>query len=135
MRVRLPEFVTDITSSFGGVLGYIGMLIAGMRAAGLDFKKMAKYPKLYITTAMRVIVCPILSLAVLLLIRLIVKIPNTTEILLVSFLATMTPSAATVMQLAQIHDTEIEYSVAINIMTTLVACITMPLLVVLYQAI
>lgn len=135
MRVRLPEFVTDITSSFGGVLGYIGMLIAGMRAAGLDFKKMAKYPRLYITTAMRVIVCPILSLAVLLLIRLIVKIPNTTEILLVSFLATMTPSAATVMQLAQIHDTEIEYSVAINIMTTLVACITMPLLVVLYQMI
>ena len=135
MRVRLPEFVTDITSSFGGVIGYIGMLIAGMRAAGLDFKKMAKYPRLYITTAMRVIVCPILSLAVLLLIRLIVKIPNTTEILLVSFLATMTPSAATVMQLAQIHDTEIEYSVAINIMTTLVACITMPLLVVLYQMI
>jgi predicted permease len=135
MRVRLPEFVTDITGSFGGVLGYIGMLIAGMRAAGLDFKKMAKYPRLYITTAMRVIACPILSLAVLLLIRLIVKIPNTTEILLVSFLATMTPSAATVMQLAQIHDTEIEYSVAINIMTTLIACITMPLLVVLYQTI
>ncbi len=135
MNVRLPEFVTDITSSFGGVLGYIGMLIAGMRAAGLDFKKMAKYPRLYITTAMRVVVCPLLSLAVLLLIRLIVKIPNTTEILLVSFLATMTPSAATVMQLAQIHDTEIEYSVAINIMTTLVACVTMPLLVLLYQTI
>ena len=135
MNVRLPEFVTDITSSFGGVLGYIGMLIAGMRAAGLDFKKMAKYPRLYITTAMRVIVCPLLSLAVLILIRFIVKIPNTTEILLVSFLATMTPSAATVMQLAQIHDTEIEYSVAINIMTTIVACITMPLLVLLYQTI
>ena len=135
MRVRLPEFVTDITSSFGGVLGYIGMLIAGMRAAGLDFKKMAKYPRLYITTAMRVIACPLLSLAVLLLIRLIVKVPNTTEILLVSFLATMTPSAATVMQLAQIHDTEIEYSVAINIMTTIVACVTMPLLVLLYQTI
>ena len=135
MNVRLPEFVTDITSSFGGVLGYIGMLIAGMRAAGLDFKKMAKYPRLYITTAMRVVVCPLLSLAVLLLIRLIVKIPNTTEILLVSFLATMTPSAATVMQLAQIHDTEIEYSVAINIMTTIVACVTMPLLVLLYQTI
>lgn len=135
MNVRLPEFVTDITSSFGGVLGYIGMLIAGMRAAGLDFKKMAKYPRLYITTAMRVVVCPLLSLAVLILIKFIVKIPNTTEILLVSFLATMTPSAATVMQLAQIHDTEIEYSVAINIMTTIVACVTMPLLVLLYQTI
>ena len=47
----------------------------------------------------------------------------------------MTPSAATVMQLAQIHDTEIEYSVAINIMTTIVACVTMPLLVLLYQTI
>ena len=48
----LPEFVTDITGSLGGVLGYVGMLIAGMTAAGLDFKKMAKYRRLYLTTAM-----------------------------------------------------------------------------------
>ena len=133
--VTLPEFVTDITSSLGGVLGYVGMLIAGMTAAGLDFGKMLKNKRLYLTTAMRTVVCPLISLGVLLLGRLFVHIPYTEEILLISFLATMTPSAATIMQLAQIYDTEVDYSVAINILTTVVACVTMPLFVMLYQAI
>jgi len=133
--VTLPEFVTDITSSLGGVLGYVGMLIAGMTAAGLDFGKMLKNKRLYLTTAMRTVVCPLISLGVLLLGRLFIHIPYTEEILLISFLATMTPSAATIMQLAQVYDTEVDYSVAINILTTLAACVTMPLLVMLYQAI
>ena len=133
--MTLPAFVTDITASLGGVLGYVGMLIAGMTAAGLDFKKMVKYRRLYLTTVMRVAVCPLIALGILLLGRLIIDIPNTKEILLISFLATMTPSAATIMQLSQIYDTEVDYSVAINILTTVVACATMPLLVLLYQAI
>ena len=133
--MTLPAFVTDITASLGGVLGYVGMLIAGMTAAGLDFKKMVKYRRLYLTTVMRVAVCPLLALAILLLGRLAVNIPNTKEILLISFLATMTPSAATIMQLSQLYDTEVDYAVAINILTTVVACATMPLLVLLYQAI
>ena len=133
--LTLPDFVSEITGSLGGVLGYVGMLIAGMTAAGLDFKKMAKNPRLYLTTAMRTVICPLIALAVLFLARLFVHIPYTEEILLISFLATMTPSAATIMQLAQIYDTEVDYSVAINILTTVVACVTMPLLVMLYQAI
>jgi predicted permease len=133
--LTLPDFVSEITGSLGGVLGYVGMLIAGMTAAGLDFKKMAKYPRLYLSTAMRVIVCPTLSLVLLLAMRFLVQIPNNEEILLISFLATMTPSAATIMQLAQVYDTEVDYSVAINILTTLAACVTMPLFVMLYQAI
>ena len=133
--IALPDFVSEITGSLGGVLGYVGMLIAGMTAAGLDFGKMLKNKRLYLTTAMRTVVCPLISLGVLLLGRLFVHIPYTEEILLISFLATMTPSAATIMQLAQIYDTEVDYSVAINILTTVVACVTMPLFVMLYQAI
>ena len=40
-----------------------------------------------------------------------------------------------VFALVKFHVVKPKHSVAINIMTTLVACITMPLLVVLYQAI
>ena len=46
----------------------------------------------------------------------------------------MTPSAATVMQFAQIYDTETDYSVAINILTTLISCVSIPLFVLVYQA-
>ena len=52
---------------------------------------------------------------------------------MVTFLATMTPSAAMMMQFAQVYNTEIEYSVAINILTTVVCVITMPVFVALYS--
>ena len=63
-----------------------------------------------------------------------IPIAGSDNILLISFLATMTPSAATVMQFAQIYDTEADYSVAINILTTLISCVSIPLFVLVYQA-
>ena len=131
----LPAFVSDITASLGGVLGYVGMLIAGMTAASLDFKKMIKNARLYLTVAMRIVICPLLALGILAATLLIIDIPNDNKILLISFLATMTPPAATIMQFSQIHDTEVDYAVAINIVATVLACVTMPLLVLLYQMI
>ena len=132
--ITLPGFVTDITASLGGVLGYVGMLIAGMTAAGLNFKEAAKNKRLYLTAAMRNIVCPLVTLAAIKLVLPFIPIAGSDNILLISFLATMTPSAATVMQFAQIYDTEADYSVAINILTTLISCVSIPLFVLVYQA-
>jgi hypothetical protein len=38
-----------------------------------------------------------------------------------------------IMQLAQLHGTEPDYAVSINVATTLTACLTMPLFVALYE--
>lgn len=132
--ITLPKFVTDITGPIGGVLGYVGMLIAGMTAAGLRIGETAKNKRLYLTAAMRNIVCPLIVLALLKLAVPFIPVANADKILLISFLATTTPSAATVMQFAQIYDTETNYSVAINILTTLISCVTIPLFVTIYQA-
>lgn len=131
--LRLPAFVTDITSSLGGVLGYVGMLIAGMTAARLDAGSVLKNRRLYLTTAVRVVVCPMLVLALIRAVLPILSVPHADRILLVSFLASMTPAAATVMQLAQVYDTEPDYAVAINVATTLITCVTMPLFVLAYE--
>ena len=82
---------------------------------------------------MRMFICPFIALLVLKLIAGIVRIPNAENILLVTFLATMTPSAAMMMQFAQVYNTEVEYSVAINIITTVVCVATMPIFVALYS--
>ena len=57
---------------------------------------------------------------------------NGTEILLITFLATVTPAASTVTQFAQVHDKNAAYAGAINIMTTLLCIVTMPIFVILY---
>ena len=53
--------------------------------------------------------------------------------LLVSLLATCTPSASTITQMAQIYGKDADYASAINVVTTLLCIFTMPLMVALYQ--
>ena len=53
-------------------------------------------------------------------------------VILITFLATVTPAASTVTQFAQVHDKNAAYAGAINIMTTLLCIVTMPIFVILY---
>ena len=131
-RIRLPAFVSEVTSSVGGMLGTVGMLIAGMTMASVDLKSAVKNARLYLVLFMRMIFTPAVSLLILRAVLLFVKIDNAESILLVPFLACITPSAATVMQFAQIHKKEPELAVSVNVASALVSIATMPLFVWLY---
>jgi len=130
--IKLPVFVSDITSSFGSMLGNVGMVIAGMMAAQIDYKTTFIRPRLYLVLALRMLVYPLITLGIIKAIMLFVSVPNAESVLLISYLASITPSAATVMQFARLHNTEPEYSAAINIITTVVCVGTMPAFVALY---
>jgi len=53
--------------------------------------------------------------------------------LLVTLLAAITPTASTIPQMAQLYDQDAAYASAINVMTTVVCVVTMPLMVMLYM--
>lgn len=133
--LRLPAFAKDVVSSLGTMVGNAGMLVAGMLAADLDFRKAFKDKRLYIVTFMRLVVCPLVILPLLKLISAFSGIAILDNVLLISFIACMTPPAATVLQFAQINDTDVDFAVSVNIIATFVCTITMPLLVMLYQMI
>lgn len=130
--LRLPTFVKDITSSFGGMLGTVGMLIAGIIAADIDFKKVMRDKRLYRAVAFRMIIYPAITFGILKLLSLIPVI-DSDKILLITYLACITPAAATVMQFAKIKEQDADYAAAINIFTTVAAILTMPLLVSLFN--
>ena len=54
------------------------------------------------------------------------------KILLVSYLASIAPSASIVVQFSQINDSDTEYATAINLISTLACILTMPLFVMLF---
>ena len=132
LGVSLPGFATEITSSFGGMLGPVGMLIAGMLAADIDFKRIFTNVKIYRVIAARMIVYPCIMLGVLKLFT-VLPVSNIENILLISFLASITPSATSVLQFTQIYGQDAEYATAINIFTTVVCVVTMPLFVALFE--
>ncbi len=134
LDLRLPVFVKDVTSSLGNMVGPVGMLIAGILAAQIDYKKALKNKRLYLVTFLRMLVYPIITLVI---VKLLAWVPvvNGEKILLISFLASLTPSAATVMQLAKIHEKDADFAAAVNIATTIVCVVTMPLFVAIYNMI
>jgi predicted permease len=132
LGLRLPVFVKEIMSPFGNALGPIGMLIAGILAAEIDLKRMLKDIKIYRAVAARMVVYPCIMLVVL---RCLAWIPvlNGEKILLISFLACITPSATSVLQFAQIYDQDAECATAVNILTTVLCVVTTPLFVMLFE--
>ena len=132
--VRLPKFAKEVVSSLGNMLGIVGMIIAGMLAAEISFKKIFRNKRLYLVLIMRMVFCPVVVLVTVKCVCMTVSIANVQEILLISFLASITPSAATIMQFAKLKNKDSDFAVAINIVTTLVCVVTMPIFVTLYFA-
>lgn len=130
--IRLPAMLNETMESVGAMIGPLGMLITGMIVAGMDLKQLFTSKKVYAITFFRMIFCPAIILMLLKLSNAGSLVDNGVEILLITFLATVTPAASTVTQFAQVHNKDAEYAGAINIMTTLVCIVTMPIFVILY---
>ena len=81
---------------------------------------------------MRLVGCPLVMLPLMKILKEIFA-SGADKVLLISFLACITPSAATIMQFAQITDNNEDYATAINILSTVLCIATMPVFVELYN--
>ncbi len=133
LRVRLPAPVQDAVDSVSSMVGPMGMLILGMLIAGMDLKKLRDYRRLWWITLLRLVGVPLVSIALLKFSGLAALVPEGRTILLITLLATCTPSASTLTQMAQVYGKDADYASAINVVTTLLCIVTMPLMVALYQ--
>ena len=118
--------------NLGNTVGPLSMLVVGALLASADWKKVLLNVRLWIVALLKMILLPFLVLLFLKYSGLSGLVENGTSILLVSLFAVIAPSASTITQLAQIYDQEPEYAGMINMLTTLLSIITMPLMVMLY---
>lgn len=131
--LRPPALVNETLSSMGDMLGPTCMLVTGMLVADMDFKEILSRKRIYLVIALRMLVCPALVLLLLKLSHGAALVANGDRILLITFLAAMAPSASSITQFAQLYDRDAVYAGAINILTTLICIITMPMFVFLYD--
>lgn len=132
-KFQLPDIIVKTMESVSAMLGPISMIIMGMLIGNMSFKQVFAYKRIYIVTFLKMIVCPFIILLLLKYGGMANLLSNGKVILLISLLATITPSASAVTQMAQIYGKNEEYASVINAITTIICIITMPIMVWLYQ--
>ena len=132
-QISLPGPVDSAVRSLGSMIGPLAMLISGMLIAGTTPQEILAFPHIGLVTILRLIGVPLLTILLLKFSGLASFAENGSQILLVTLLATITPSASTITQMAQVYGKDARYAGAINVITTLFCMITMPIMVYLYQ--
>ena len=131
--IRLPALVNNTLHSVGSMVGPASMIVTGMLFAGMDFRQIFANKRIYFVTFLRLIAVPLMALVLLKISHLADLSADGPTLILIVFLAVITPSASTVTQMCQVYGNDSRYASAINVVTTLASIVTMPLLVMLLQ--
>lgn len=134
-KIRLPEIIGNTPASVGTMIGPASMIVTGMLFAGMNLKQIFANKRVYFITFLRLIAVPLIALVLIKLSNLASFSADGNKIMLIVFLAIITPSASTVTQMCQVYGNDSRYASAINVMTTLLSIITMPVMVMLFQMI
>lgn len=134
-KIRLPEIIGNTLASVGTMIGPASMIVTGMLFAGMNLKQIFANKRVYFITFLRLIVVSLIALVLIKLSNLASFSADGNKIMLIVFLAIITPSASTVTQMCQVYGNDSRYASAINVMTTLLSIITMPVMVMLFQMI
>ena len=132
--IRLPVIFGNTMSQISATLGPVCMIMLGMTMTEVKWKDIFSHSRIYLITILKMVVTPLIVLLLLKYLPLASLVKDGKTILLISLMAVITPSATTIVQLAQLYDREPVYASTINVMTTLVSIVTMPLMVMFYLA-
>ena len=133
-RIHLPAIINNTLSAVGSMIGPASMIVTGMLFAGMDFKQIFANKRVYFVSFFRLIIVPVIALFLIKCSQLSTFSSNGNKLMMIVFLAIITPSASPVTQMCQVYGNDSQYASAINVVTTLLAIVTMPLMVMLFQS-
>ncbi|HGO5814905.1 TPA: AEC family transporter [Mannheimia haemolytica] len=133
LHIKLPATLANTLSTLGHMIGPLAMLVAGMLIAAIPFKEIITDKRIYLVAFLRLIFIPLILLAVIKLGGFESWIENGKTVVMITFLATISPSAATATQMAVAYGQDAKKASAIYGVTTLLCVFTMPLIIWLYQ--
>lgn len=131
-KIHIPSVLQGTLKSVGGTIAPISMIITGMIMAGAELKKVFMNGRIYLVLFFRMILFPFIVFLIIYFTGITKVMDNGAMILLVTFIATITPTASSITQMAQVYGNNEQYAGAINIMTTIASIVTMPIMVALY---
>lgn len=130
LNLRLPSLLDGTIDTLGNLVGPIAMLVVGMTIGSLRFQEVFGNRRVWLASALRLLVFPLLCLGLLKVLCLI--FPQGSPFFLVSMLAASAPSAAVITHICQLYGKDPTYVSAICTVTTTACILTIPLMMQLY---
>ena len=131
--IRFPALIGDTLDTVGGLIGPLAMLTVGMLIGEQDLRSLLFYRRVWLVAALRLLAVPLMVIPFLKFSGIAGLVPGGDRVLLITLLACTTPAATTLTQFAQVFERDAKYASAINVLTTLLCIVTIPVMVALYQ--
>lgn len=133
--IPLPAPLRAAVEGLSGCVAPLSMLVTGIIMSEMDLKRAFSQGRVYLMSLIRLILLPLLSAGILLILNRLFPIADAANILTVSLLCAIGPSASTIVQQAQVYrNPNVGYVSSVNAMTTALCAVTMPLITLLFRS-
>ena len=130
--LRLPEPLDLAVSDVAAMIGPLSMMITGMVVGGMTFRGMFANRRVFEVLFVRMILASGLAVFAAVLAARLLPVDRT--IVMIPLLAALAPSASNINQVAILYNHDAPYASAINVLTTLSCIATIPLWVMVFEA-
>ncbi len=132
LHLQLPAVLTEAMDAISVTQGPLNMVVIGMLLGGTDLRKLVRIGGVWKVAALRLVLYPVVVLAVLRFTPIASLVPGGEQLLLLSLMAAAAPTGTMVTSISQVYGGDGEYASAINMVSTLLCIATMPLIIGLY---
>ena len=132
--LHLPEAVSIAFADVASMIGPLAMMITGMIVGGMKFRDMFANRRVFGIILFRMVIASGIAAVAAALSGIAGAIPSGREIVLIPLLSAIAPSASNINQVAILYNKDAQYASAINILTTLSCIVTIPVWVMVYEA-
>lgn len=122
-KIHFPKEIASTISLLGSMTTPVCMIILGLRLSAMNLKQLFLEPFAYLTCALKLIAFPLLAY---LIVYFIPGLDSTFKTCI--FVLSAAPSGATILSLAELHQTEQELCANVVLLATISCLITIPLL-------
>lgn len=132
LGAHLPEFFTGSLDTLKVCMGPVAMLLAGITISKYDFLSMLKKRKVYLATALRLLVLPVIGIAFLFALKYLLgalfSLNISNNVLFLAFVATATPIGLNTVVFPEAYGGNSEIGASMTMISHTLCVITIPIL-------
>lgn len=133
--LRLPTVISTATIGLGNCVGPLALFLIGLYLGTVKFKELFTNVRLYYVVALRLAIAPMLLILFFKVTHFTSIIPNGKEVLTVILIASFAPISTTLSIFALQFNKNADYASKLNIISTCLCVITMPIMLAISQII